>query len=125
MSDQEITVSYKWTAKPGKGEELKAMYSEVLETAKATEEGTLRFDVFEVSETGDLLVVDVFRDGAALGAHLGGTAAEYFPKLSEIATPGPFFFCGDVPEELVQAANGMNMGAVFGTKAFGFRRAAG
>lgn len=122
MGSQEITVAYKWTAKPGKRDELKAMYNTVLETAKANEPGTYRFDVFEVSDTGDLLVVDVFRDGAALGQHLGGTAAEFFPLLSEFAVPGPFFFCGDVPEELVQAATGMNMGAVFGTHAFGFTR---
>ena len=29
------------------------------------------------------------------------------------AFPGPFFFCGDVPEELRQAAQAMNMGAEF------------
>ena len=40
------------------------MYNTVLETAKANEPGTYRFDVFEVPDTGDLLVVDVFRDGA-------------------------------------------------------------
>ena len=30
------------------------------------------------------------------------------PKLAEIATPGPFFFCGDVLAELRQAAEGVN-----------------
>ena len=65
---------------------------------------------------------DLFKDGAALGTHLSGTAAHHFPKLSEIAVPGPFFFCGDVPEELMQAAQAMNMGAEFGTHAFGFER---
>ncbi len=125
MADQEITVTYRWTAKPGKGAALKAMYQEVVDAAKANEPGALRFDVFEVRESEDLLVVDVFRDGPALGEHLGGTAAKYFPKMSEIAVPGPFFFCGDVPEELVQAASGMNMGAVFGTPAFGFSRTPG
>ncbi len=123
MTDQEITVAYRWTAKPGKAEELKAMYRTVLEQAESTEAGTLRFEVYEVEETGDLMVIDVFKDGQALGQHLGGTAAQYFPQLTEIATPGPFFFCGDVPEELVQAANGMNMGAVFGSRVFGFSRA--
>jgi hypothetical protein len=44
------------------------------------------------------------------------------PKLAEIAVPGPFFFCGEVPDELKQAAETMNMGAVFGAHAFGFRR---
>lgn len=122
MDNQEITVTYKWTAKPGKRAELKAMYEEVVETAMANEPGAYRFEVYEVQETGDLLVVDIFRDGAALGEHLGGTAAKFFPQLSEIAEPGPFFFCGNVPDELVQAANGMNMGAVFGKRVFGFSR---
>ena len=65
---------------------------------------------------------NVFRDGAALGFHLGVTAANHFPQLAEIAVPGPFFFCGDVPPELRQAAEAMNMGAVFGTHVFGFSR---
>ena len=73
-------------------------------------------------EQNALVVHDVFKDGAALGTHLGGTAAGHFPKLAEIAVPGPFFFCGDVPEELKQAAIGMNMGAEFSTHAFGFER---
>ena len=68
------------------------------------------------------IVHDLFKDGAALGLHLGGTAANHFPQLSQIATPGPFFFCGDVPAELRQAAEGMNMGAEFSTHAFGFDR---
>ena len=68
------------------------------------------------------IVHDLFKDGAALGTHLGGTAAHHFPRLSEIAVPGPFLFCGDVPDELKQAVEGMNMGAIFGTRAFGFTR---
>ena len=50
------------------------------------------------------------------------TAAHYFVKLSEIAVPGPFFFCGDVPDELKQAVEAMYMGAVFGVRASGFTR---
>ena len=122
MTSQEITVAYKWTAKPGKSAELRAMYEAVVAEAQANEAGTMRFEVYEVPGSGDLMVVDVFRDGAALGQHLGGTAAKHFPQLLEVADPGPFFFCGDVPEELVQVATGMNMGAVFGARAFGFAR---
>jgi hypothetical protein len=33
-----------------------------------------------------------------------------------------FFFCGDVPEELKQAAIGMNMGAEFSKPVGGFSR---
>jgi len=92
MNSTGITVVYRWTAHLGKFDELKAIYE------------------------------DVFRDGAALGFHLGGTAAHHFPKLAEIAVPGPFFFCGEVPAELKQAAEAINMGAEFGTHVFGFAR---
>ncbi|WP_406657337.1 antibiotic biosynthesis monooxygenase [Methanolobus sp. ZRKC2] len=122
MTGEEITVTYKWTAKPGKGAELKAMYENVVKEAKANEPGAYRFEVYEVQGSEDLIIVDIFRDSDALGEHLGGTAAKHFPKLLEIAVPGPFFFCGDVPDELVQIASGMNMGAIFATRAFGFSR---
>ena len=69
-----------------------------------------------------VIVHDGFADTDAMGFHLGVTAARHFPKLAEIAIPGPFFFCGDVPAELRKAAEDMNMGAVFGTHAFGFAR---
>ena len=122
MSSQEITVVYKWTAKPGRLDELKAIYEEVLKEMKANEPDTLKMDCYFADESNAIIVHDLFKDGAALGTHLGGTAARHFPKLSEIAVPGPFLFCGDVPDELKQAAGGMNMGAIFGAYAFGFAR---
>ncbi len=122
MKNQEITVFYKWTAKPGKLDELKAIYKEVLKEMKENEPDALKMECYFADEENAIFVHDLFKDGAALGAHLGGTAAHHFPNLSQIAVPGPFFFCGDVPEELKQAAQGMNMGAEFGTHAFGFER---
>lgn len=122
MNANEITVVYRWTAKPGKLDELKAIYEQVREEMEANEPGTLRMECYYADDAGEVIVHDVFADGEALGFHLGVTAAQHFPKLAEIAVPGPFFFCGDVPEELRKAAEGMNMGAVFGTHAFGFSR---
>jgi quinol monooxygenase YgiN len=122
MKDQGITVFYKWTAKPGKFDELKAIYQQVRKEMEENEPGTLMMQCYYDEEQSALIVNDLFKDGAALGAHLGVTAAGHFPKLAEIAVPGPFFFCGDVPEELKQAAIGMNMGAEFSTHAFGFER---
>ena len=89
---------------------------------KANEPDTLKMDCYFADESNAIIVHDLFKDGAALGTHLGGTAARHFPKMSEIAVPGPFLFCGDVPDELKQAAEGMNMGAIFGAYAFGFAR---
>lgn len=122
MKNQEITVFYRWTAQPGKFEELKAIYKDVLKAMRDSEPDALKMECYFSEESSAIFVHDVFKDGAALGLHLGGTAAHHFPHLAEIATPGPFFFCGDVPEELKQAANAMNMGAQFGTHAFGFER---
>jgi quinol monooxygenase YgiN len=122
MTSQEIAVTAKWTAKPGKADELNAIWEAVAQEVKANEPGVHRLDCYNVQGTEAVIIHEVFQDGAALGGHLGGTAAQFFPKLLAIADPGPYFFCGSVPDELVQAASGMNMGAVFATRAFGFSR---
>jgi hypothetical protein len=103
-------------------DELKAIYEEVLREMKENEPDALKMECYFDDEASAIIVHDLFRDGAALGFHLGGTAAKHFPKLAQIAVPGPFYFCGDVPAELIQAAQGMNMGAEFSTHAFGFDR---
>ncbi|NAS12162.1 putative quinol monooxygenase [Poritiphilus flavus] len=122
MKDQEITVVYKWTAKAEKGNELKAIYEQVEKQMKENEPGALRVDCFFNESTGVLLVLDLFKDSDALGFHLGTTAAGHFPELLQIAQPGPFLFCGEVPEQLQQAAIGMGLDATFAPKAFGFER---
>ncbi len=122
MKEKQITVFYKWTAKPGQLDALKTMYKEVYEAMQNNEPDSLKMECYFADEENAIVVHDLFKDGDALGFHLMGTAAHHFPKLLEIAVPGPFFFCGDIPEELKQAAIGMNMGAEFGTHAFGFDR---
>lgn len=122
MNNQEIAVVYKWTANPGKAEELKSIYKEVEKQMQETEPHALKVDCYFDERTNVLIVYDLFKDGAALGQHLGTTAAGHFPTLLQIATPGPFLFCGDVPEELKQAALGMGLDATFAPRAFGFNR---
>lgn len=122
MKNQEIAVVYKWTAKPGKSEALKAIYRDVEKQMKETEPNALKVDCFFDDSTNTLIVYDLFKDGAALGQHLSTTAASHFPALLQIAIPGPFLFCGDVPEELKQAAIGMGLDATFASRAFGFDR---
>ena len=122
MTNQEITVVYQWIAKPGKAEELKAIYRDVSQQMKQTEPHALKVACY-FDETKNVLVVyDLFKDGAALGQHLGTTAAGHFPSLLQIANPGPFLFCGNVPEELKQAALGMGLDATFAPGIFGFDR---
>jgi quinol monooxygenase YgiN len=122
MNNQEITVVYKWTANPGKAEELKAIYREVEKQMQETEPNALKVDCYFDESTNTLVVYDLFKDGAALGQHLGSTAAGHFPTLLQIAVPGPFLFCGDVPEQLKEAAIGMGLDATFAPRIFGFDR---
>ena len=123
MTNQEIAVVYKWTAKEGKANELVSIYKEVAEQMKETEPNALQVDCFFDKSSNTLIVYDLFKDGAALGQHLGTTAAGHFPQLLQIAIPGPFLFCGEVPEELKQAALGMGLDATFAPRQFGFSRA--
>ena len=102
MKNPEITVVYKWTANPGKVEELKAIYADVEKEMKANEPGALQVQCYFDESNNVLIVSDLFEDAAALGLHLGTTAAGHFPDLLQIAQPGPFLFCGDVPEEMKQ-----------------------
>lgn len=122
MNESNITVVYKWTAKPGKLDELKAIYASVLEAMRANEPDATSVHCY-VSETDNALYVrDDFKNAAALGLHLSTTAPSHFPKLLEIAVPGTFLFMGDVPEPLKQGALQMGLAAEFSTHSFGFDR---
>lgn len=122
MKNQEITVVYKWTANPGQAEALKAIYREVEKQMQETEPNALKVDCYFDESTNALIVYDLFKDGAALGQHLSTTAAGHFPTLLQIAEPGSFLFCGEVPEQLKEAAIGMGLDATFAPLIFGFDR---
>ena len=122
MKDQQITVVYKWIAKPGKSEALKAIYSEVEKEMKENEPGALDVQCYFEENSNTLIVSDLFANAEALGFHLGVTAAAHFPALLEIADPGAFLFCGNVPDEMKQAAIGMGLDATFAPNIFGFNR---
>ena len=113
---------YKWTAHPGKADELKAIYQDVEKQMQETEPNALKVDCYFDEGSNTLIVYDLFKDGAALGQHLGTTAAGHFPTLLQVAVPGPFLFMGDVPEELKQAAIGMGLDATLAPRIFGFDR---
>lgn len=122
MTNHQITVVYQWTAKPGQSAALQAIYQDVAKQMEANEPDALQVDCYFDATKNVLVVYDLFKDGAALGLHLGTTAAGHFPSLLQIATPGPFLFCGDVPEELKQAALGMGLDATFAPREFGFKK---
>ena len=122
MTNQEVMVVYKWTAKDGNSEALKAIYQEVESQMKANEPGALKVQCYFDEATGTLVVMDLFADAGAVGFHLGTTAAGHFENLLKIAIPGEFLFCGVVPEEMKQAAIGMGLQATFAPQIFGFER---
>lgn len=123
MESQEVMVVYTWTAKEGKSEELKAIYREVENQMHSNEPGALKVQCYFDDTSSKLVVMDLFIDAGAVGFHLGTTATGHFQDLLEIAVPGEFLFCGEVPEEMKQAAIGMGLNATFAPGVFGFERA--
>lgn len=122
MESNAITVVYKWTAKPGKLEELTAIYNGVTQAMKENEPGALAVQVYVSVEENALYVRDDFADANALGFHLSETAGPHFPTLLEVASPGAFYFFGNVPVEMQQAAKGMGLAAEFADHVTGFNR---
>ena len=122
MENNHITVVYKWTARQGKLDELKSIYEEVTAAMKQNEPDAQAVHCFVSEKDNALYVRDEFKDAAAMGYHLSTTAAGHFPQLLAIAVPGPFFFFGDVPEELQKATQEMQLDGEFGGHAIGFDR---
>ncbi|MDX1421103.1 MAG: antibiotic biosynthesis monooxygenase [Rubricoccaceae bacterium] len=122
MDHDPITVVYKWTAHPGKLDELTAIYRGVTAAMEAHEPGAEAVHIYVSDDENAVYVRDEFRDAAALGVHLRETAAAHFPALLALATPGPFFFFGEVPADLRAATEEMALGAEFSTHVAGFDR---
>jgi len=122
MKNQEVMVVYSWTAKEGKSNELKAIYTEVTDQMKSNEPGALNVQCYFDESNSKLVVKDLFSDAGAVGFHLGTTAAGHFNNLLSIANPGEFLFCGDIPEEMKASAKGMGLNATFAPAVFGFER---
>ena len=120
MNNQEITVLYKWKANEGQKDALISIYNQVEKDMQTNEPGAIEVVCYFDDANNELIVKDVFRDAGALGFHLGTTAAGHFPSLLQVAEPGPFIFCGEVPEEMQQAARGMGLNATFAPSLFGF-----
>ena len=122
MTGSHITVVYKWTAKPGKLDELTSIYADVTKAMEQNEPNAEAVHCYVSEQENALYVRDEFKDAAAMGFHLQTTAQSHFPSLLAIAVPGPFFFFGDVPQPLKDATAQMRLGAEFGLHAYGFDR---
>ncbi len=122
MNSNHVTVVYRWTANPGKLDELVTIYKAVTAAMEQNEPGAETVHVYVSEHDNAIYVRDEFTDADAMGFHLGATAAAHLPDLLAIATPGPFFFLGDVPDEMRQATEQMQLGGQFATHAAGFDR---
>ena len=123
MNADHITVVYKWTAKPGKLDELTSIYRDVTRAMEENEPGAETVHVYVSEAENSLYVRDEFADANAMGFHLSVTAAAHFPSLLEVAQPGTFLFMGDVPAELKAGIEQMGLPAEFSSHVAGFDRA--
>ncbi len=117
-----VTVLYKWIANPGQLDALQAIYADVTEAMQANEPGAMAVHLYVSEEENALYVRDEFADADAVGFHLSTTAAAHFGNLLEIATPGPFYFLGDMPDALKEATRQMGLASEFSTHSAGFDR---
>ena len=122
MDSNHVTVVYKWTAHEGKLDELAAIYKDVTAAMEQNEPGAEAVHVYVSESENALYVRDEFADAGAVGFHLSTTAGAHFPSLLAVATPGPFFFMGEVPEEMKQATEQMQLGGEFSSHLAGFDR---
>ncbi len=122
MDSKHVTVVYKWTANPGKLDELTDIYRDVTAAMEHNEPGAETVHVYVSAEENAIYVRDEFTDADAVGFHLSTTAAGHFPQLLAVATPGPFFFLGEVPVEMKEATAQMQLGGQFATHVAGFDR---
>lgn len=122
METNAVTVVYKWTAKPGQLDALVNIYKDVTDAMEANEPGAIAVQVYVSDDEGAIYVRDEFADANAVGFHLKKTAGPHFPGLLDVATPGAFYFFGDVPPEMQAAVKGMGLAAEFSGHVAGFNR---
>ena len=78
MDSNRVTVVYKWTAQPGKLDELSSIYSGVVEAMRQNEPGAKAVHVYASEADNAVYVRDEFTDAGAMGFHLSTTAAAHF-----------------------------------------------
>ena len=122
MNTNAVTVVYKWTAKPGQLDALTGIYKGVTDAMEANEPGALAVHVSVSEDENAIYVRDEFADADAVGFHLQETAAPHFASLLEVATPGAFYFFGDVPPQMQAAVKSMGLEAEFSGRVAGFNR---
>ena len=85
MDSSHVTVMYKWTAQPGKLDELASIYAGVTEAMEQNEPGAEAVHIYVSESDNAVYVRDEFADAQAVGYHLSTTAAAHFADLLAIA----------------------------------------
>ncbi|KAF7717276.1 Uncharacterized protein PECH_007555 [Penicillium ucsense] len=80
----EINVAAVLTPKPEKFEEAAALITEVIQKVQANEPGTLLYTAFQVSGKKEIVIVERYKDQAAVQAH---TKTPYFREFSAKIAP--------------------------------------
>lgn len=122
MDTNAVTVVYKWTAKPGQLGALTDIYKGVTDAMEQNEPGAMAVHVYVSDDEEAIYVRDEFANADAVGFHLQETAAPHFSSLLEVATPGAFYFFGNIPSEMKHAIQGMGLAAEFSGHVAGFNR---
>jgi len=121
--DSKVVATYQWVAHDSTTfQELKDIFEKVTKEMEANQLDTDEAFVYVIEDDNALHVRDIFKNSNAVGYHLSATASQHFEKLAKIATPGPFFFHGTVPDELKEGAKKKGLPAQFAVPAFGFER---
>jgi len=67
MDSNHVTVVYKWTAQPGKLDELASIYADVTDAMQANEPGAEAVHIYVSEQDNAVYVRDEFQDAAAMG----------------------------------------------------------
>ena len=89
MDSNHVTVVYRWTAQPGKLDELASIYADGTNAMEENEPGAEAVHVYVSDDDNALYVRDEFADAGAVGFHLASTAAAHFPALLAIVPLEP------------------------------------
>ena len=90
MEGNQITVVYKWTARPEKLGALTDLCKGATKAMEENEPGATAVHVFVSEDDKVTYVREEFAGANALGSHLSQATAAHFPDLLAIATPRPF-----------------------------------
>jgi quinol monooxygenase YgiN len=107
--DTRVYVHTEWTIVPGKVDEFKAIFQELLEVVKEKESETLRYQCYFDKDQSKSFLVEEYPNAGALRAHITHVGI-ILPKLMKISKPN-FTVLGkpNLPAREILSASGGQM----------------